>query len=452
MARRSLLIAAVAALLAGDAHAAPRRNVMEAVTTALRGDEGFTPEQRRQIAAAIRERFADYAVKVVRRDESDVRVLLHMVAEGALDNVPPERIAEVAFAAYQAVSRGADPDVVEGIGLYGYRKKIPGDTIATWANGYREATENGVPSEVAADLVRNAMEHDWDGRTFNTLKWALVDGQKRGFEARRYAAFIFTEMEKGKQGPGAISGRAQATFANALREGKEVPVPDYRGAFTLGKEPAVNPLAEEAVRRREQADRAAKAAAERRARAEAGERAASRAAGAAVEREAAREALKKAIAEHKAAEKNRKQAEAAEEKAAQSIPASAKLSKVWPDLDRAVRSYLGTPYVWGGETKRGIDCSGLTKRSYQEGARVGLPRNSRQQWKTGAQVEFAKLQEGDLVFFNTMGQGVSHVGMLVDAGRSRFIHASSSHGVIEEDLGKSYFRKRYLGARRVLGE
>lgn len=450
MAGRSLLVAVT--LLAGTAEAAPRRNVMEAVTAALRADEGFTPEQRQQVLSAIRERFADYGVKVVRPDESDLRVLLHMVAEGSLDNAPADRIAEVAFAAYQAVSRGADPDVVEGIGLYGYRKKIPGDTIATWANGYREATENGVPSEVAADLVRNAMEHDWDGRTFNTLKWALVDGQKRGFDARRYAAFIFTEMEKGKQGPGAISGRAQATFANALRDGKEVPVPDYRGAFTPGKEPSGNPLAEEAVRRREEAERAARAAAERRARAEAADRAASRAAGATVDREAAREALKKAVAEHKAAEKKRKQAQAAEEKAAETIPESAKLAKVWPDLDRAVRSYLGTPYVWGGETKRGIDCSGLTKRSYQEGAHVGLPRNSRQQWKTGNQVDFANLQEGDLVFFNTMGQGVSHVGMLVDARRSRFIHASSSHGVIEEDLGKDYFRKRYLGARRVLAE
>ena len=78
--------------------------------------------------------------------------------------------------------------------------------------------------------------------------------------------------------------------------------------------------------------------------------------------------------------------------------------------------------------------------------------NSRQQWRTGKSVQRADLREGDLVFFNTLGSGVSHVGLLVDAQGNRFIHASSSRGVIEEDLGKKYFKARYLGARRVLVE
>jgi len=61
-----------------------------------------------------------------------------------------------------------------------------------------------------------------------------------------------------------------------------------------------------------------------------------------------------------------------------------------------------------------------------------------------------ELREGDLVFFDTSGNGVSHVGMMVDVARGRFIHASSSHGVVEAELEDRYFQTRYLGARRVV--
>ena len=64
--------------------------------------------------------------------------------------------------------------------------------------------------------------------------------------------------------------------------------------------------------------------------------------------------------------------------------------------------------------------------------------------------EWNDLREGDLVFFNTMGAGVSHVGMVMNAGSLRFIHASSSHGVIQADLNKNYYKARYLGARRII--
>ncbi len=516
---------------------------------ALAKDEGFTEEGRKQVLEAVREKFADYGLKVVRPDRADVGVTLRMIAEGAMDNVSPERIAEVAFAAFVAVTRGAQPEVVEGIGLYGYRKQIAGDRIATWANGYNDLAKAGVPSDVSADLVRNAMEHDWDDKTFNTFKWSLVTGTQRKFDIRRYAAFEFLRMEEGKEGPGAITLAAARTFAKAQRDGSEVPIPDYRGVFSITKEPpapppapiadegkqaeakpeeapaqAADPAAVEAYARadqkataseaaatqagekarqeRQEAEKAAQEASLARAKAEAAEKeaaaqqsAAEQAAQetaaqkAAEDRKAAKAARRQALADQKAAEKLRKKAEADQKAAARatkraakarsaadrakgaaaSVPESAaearadeggpkastaprdeKMSALWPKLDAAARAYIGTPYVWGGETKKGIDCSGFTKQSYQEGAQIGIPRNSRQQWKTGARVDYDKLQEGDLVFFDTMGHGVSHVGMVVDPKSNHFIHASSSRGVIEDDLGKQWFKKRYLGARRVV--
>ncbi|TMA25524.1 MAG: NlpC/P60 family protein, partial [Deltaproteobacteria bacterium] len=65
-------------------------------------------------------------------------------------------------------------------------------------------------------------------------------------------------------------------------------------------------------------------------------------------------------------------------------------------------------------------------------------------------VEAPRLRDGDLVFFDTLGNGVSHVGMVIDAQNRRIIHASSSHGVTEASLADKWFQARYLGARRVV--
>jgi len=125
------------------------------------------------------------------------------------------------------------------------------------------------------------------------------------------------------------------------------------------------------------------------------------------------------------------------------------MAALWPGLDATSQSYLGTPYVWGGTSHNGIDCSGLTSSTYGEN-RVRIPRVSRDQWKIGTPQETAALKNGDLVFFNTLGVGVSHVGMVVDAPRRRFIQASSSKGVTVSDLDGKYYKTRYLGARRVV--
>ncbi len=109
--------------------------------------------------------------------------------------------------------------------------------------------------------------------------------------------------------------------------------------------------------------------------------------------------------------------------------------------------YLGAPYRSGGTTANGVDCSGLTFAVYRE-VGVKLPRSSDEQVNVGAPVSRDELAPGDLIFFGS-SSNVSHVGIY--AGDGEFIHASTrSRSVRFDRLDTTYFRNRYLTARRVL--
>ncbi len=112
--------------------------------------------------------------------------------------------------------------------------------------------------------------------------------------------------------------------------------------------------------------------------------------------------------------------------------------------------YLGVNYVYGGSSANGLDCSGFTSVVFKE-LGITLPRVSRQQFAVGTPVERSALREGDLVFFDTTGNGVSHVGIYLDS--DEFIHAASNPGrVLKSKLTEKYYAQRYLGARRVIND
>lgn len=108
--------------------------------------------------------------------------------------------------------------------------------------------------------------------------------------------------------------------------------------------------------------------------------------------------------------------------------------------------FLGTPYVWGGTSPSGFDCSGFVQYVYRH-AGISLNRTSEQQFNNGVSVSRSELRPGDIVFFHTYSSGASHVGIYV--GNNTMIN-SSNGGVSYDDMTNSYWAARYLGARRVV--
>jgi cell wall-associated NlpC family hydrolase len=112
-------------------------------------------------------------------------------------------------------------------------------------------------------------------------------------------------------------------------------------------------------------------------------------------------------------------------------------------------TFVGVNYRRGGETpETGFDCSGLVRHVFRESLGLVLPRTSRDISRIGETVQREELQPGDLVFFNTLRRGFSHVGIYL--GEHRFVHAPASGGEVRvEDMRQRYWTRRFNGARRI---
>jgi cell wall-associated NlpC family hydrolase len=109
---------------------------------------------------------------------------------------------------------------------------------------------------------------------------------------------------------------------------------------------------------------------------------------------------------------------------------------------RIAQSYLGVPYIWSGASPSGFDCSGLVSYVYGR-LGVSIPHNAAQQFRFGTPVDRAELVPGDVVFFDHL----RHNGIYV--GDGRFVHATTPGGVKMARLEDDWFRKRWVGARRL---
>lgn len=111
------------------------------------------------------------------------------------------------------------------------------------------------------------------------------------------------------------------------------------------------------------------------------------------------------------------------------------------------KKYTGVPYVFGGSTPSGFDCSGYLSYVFKEATGIQIPRSADAQYAMGKAISVKDLEPGDLVFFETYEPGASHSGIYM--GNGAFISATTSAGVAVADMTQGYWHDRFLGAKRV---
>lgn len=118
-------------------------------------------------------------------------------------------------------------------------------------------------------------------------------------------------------------------------------------------------------------------------------------------------------------------------------------------IEKEARTWLGTKYKYGGNTRKGVDCSGLVVEVFRSVMGVKLPRTSAEQQKYCKSIKKSELHSGDLLFFATgkKKKSVTHVGIYI--GDGKMIHASSSLGVIISGINETYYKRCYLSSGRI---
>jgi probable lipoprotein NlpC len=160
----------------------------------------------------------------------------------------------------------------------------------------------------------------------------------------------------------------------------------------------------------------------------------------------------KAKSSHSRTASSRKSTYAKPSRPSVKAPASVDASAATETVIETARSFIGTPYKYGGTTRKGMDCSGLLFTSFKA-VDINIPRTSQEQASMGKSVRTSDIQPGDLVFFTEKkgSNRISHVGLVTevrDSDEIIFIHSTNSRGVMEDNLFSAYYHKIFVKAVR----
>lgn len=129
------------------------------------------------------------------------------------------------------------------------------------------------------------------------------------------------------------------------------------------------------------------------------------------------------------------------------ITKSLSYEKLYKALNHQYKTWKGVKYKYGGNTKKGVDCSAFVQRAFRDNLNIKIPRTTKLQSKIGYEVPMQDIELGDLVFFKT-GYKTRHVGIYL--GEGKFLHASTKKGVTISRLDNPYYSKHLWKIQRVL--
>ncbi len=352
---------------------------------------------------------------------------LAVLGTGLYLQMPFEDCGRLAANVFTAVLAGAPAEEAEDLAEYGL--VIQSAKIIEVANALKAFKTSPVKPRIYNEFILHSVEYNWRLGLLPVLCRGLVYARERGLDDEKAVLAMMVDVDQGKRDADEIVLRMISTLRQLypkswrplssaerklkyLRQEQEKQKRTSR--HSVKTPPTPSPKLKKKIQRQKEI------------------------------------VARQRQASHKKQVSHRLQQEEKTIQKARAQSAKKRRSKSTPyaALKAAVTKWLGVPYKFGGENRQGIDCSAFTRAIYRD-LDIELPRNSRRQARVGPNVERAKLQAGDLVFFDMKFRGrISHVGVYV--GEGKFAHASCSKGVTRSNFSGNYYQKRFVKARRIL--
>ena len=410
-----------------------------------------------------------------------LKIMEGVVKRTDFDGIAEEKTVEIIKLVHGAHQKGAPLEFLDDIFDVAYVSTITVDQLSAAAIALKEFHSSDVPQDIYEEFVYHSIEDGWDPAAVPVFTRGLIYGVDRGLSPEKVALILMLDIrseEAKKKVP-------EQVVIDSLKLVREKEPKNWKPLSDVEKDMAMKRDKQRALELRkreldENLDQKERAYAEaqtvlkelREYPDKQGseidmeklnrdlERLLKNLQGEITKYQSQRgnivaelEATKKSVDRQQAAkdrERRAKQERAFTRKQEQVTSAgrSGRLNK--DKLNAAVNSYIGTPYRFGGDSERGIDCSAFTRRVYRS-QNVELPQNSREQARVSASVAYPSVRTGDLIFFDTSINGtISHVGVYL--GSNTFAHASSSRGVTKSSLREKYYVKRFVKGGRIFND